>query len=329
VSPRLKAKREVAAFTRQRVVRAVVEVAYEHGAPAATVDRILRRAGVGRRSFYVLFEDRYDAFLAAFDDAVAGAAEHAAPAYESERTWVARTRSGLGALLEFFDREPELAHLCLIASRQMGPRILARRNEVMRELASVIDGGRAHGRDQPSPITAEGMVGGIGEILHRCLLEGRREPLLGLLNPLMAMIVLPYLGPARAQRELTRSTPLTAVRASPRPMATKVKRPARLTYRTVQALDLIAANPGLSNVEVARAAGVTDEGQISRLLARLLGLELVRNANGEHRGMRNAWSVTTAGHELLATVAALPQPRAERRALTAHPGESPPRAKEE
>ena len=54
----------------------------------------------------------------------------------------------------------------------------------------------------------------------------------------------------------------------------------RLTYRTLRVLAEIAAAPGISNREVAEAAGVRDPGQISKLLARVEGLGLVRNTGG-------------------------------------------------
>jgi DNA-binding MarR family transcriptional regulator len=73
----------------------------------------------------------------------------------------------------------------------------------------------------------------------------------------------------------------------------------RVTYRTCRVLAAIESDPGLSNKQAAAAAGITDQGQISRLLARLSGLELIENGgSGQIAGHANAWQLTPAGREL-------------------------------
>ena len=55
--------------------------------------------------------------------------------------------------------------------------------------------------------------------------------------------------------------------------------------------------PGISNRVVAERAGVTDQGQISKLLARLERLGLAFNSgNGHAKGEANAWTLTAAGY---------------------------------
>ena len=60
----------VAEIQRARMIAALVEVAGERGVGGVTVGRIVGRSGVSRRTFYELFADREDCFLAAFDQAV-------------------------------------------------------------------------------------------------------------------------------------------------------------------------------------------------------------------------------------------------------------------
>jgi AcrR family transcriptional regulator len=48
----------------------MVEVVAEYGVTGATVARIVDHTGVSRRTFYELFCDREDCFLAALDDAI-------------------------------------------------------------------------------------------------------------------------------------------------------------------------------------------------------------------------------------------------------------------
>jgi DNA-binding MarR family transcriptional regulator len=124
----------------------------------------------------------------------------------------------------------------------------------------------------------------------------------------MSLIVLPYLGPDIARREQQRSVP-------PRPRATRTVRerdsgtvlerdalagiPMRLTYRTALVLEAIAEQPGVSNRTVADYAGISDQGQISKLLARLERLGLVVNdGEGPTKGEPNAWTLTPTGQHV-------------------------------
>ncbi len=77
----------------------------------------------------------------------------------------------------------------------------------------------------------------------------------------------------------------------------------RLTYRTARVLAVIAAQPGLSNREVSGRAGISDEGQISKLLARLARLGLIENTGEGHtKGATNAWRLTPRGREVERTI---------------------------
>jgi AcrR family transcriptional regulator/DNA-binding MarR family transcriptional regulator len=77
----------------------------------------------------------------------------------------------------------------------------------------------------------------------------------------------------------------------------------RLTALTHQVLTAVATlseeAAGPSNREIAIAAGVRDQGQISRLLARLQDHGLLQKTGGPTGGV-NAWQLTPAGEELLA-----------------------------
>jgi DNA-binding MarR family transcriptional regulator len=70
----------------------------------------------------------------------------------------------------------------------------------------------------------------------------------------------------------------------------------RLTYRTVRVLMVIAERPAASNRVIAEQSGITDQGQISKLLGRLARLQLVENkGDGQEKGAANAWHLTARG----------------------------------
>jgi hypothetical protein len=61
----------------------------------------------------------------------------------------------------------------------------------------------------------------------------------------------------------------------------------------------VAARPGASNRAVGEGSGISDQGQISKLLARLCALGLVDNTGEGHpRGAPNAWRLTARGAEV-------------------------------
>ncbi len=305
------------------MLTAAAQVVAEEGYAGMSVARVAARAGVSRRTFYDLFEDRQDCFLAVFDDGVARAGEMAGAAYGgAQASWRERVRAGLGALLGFFDDEPVLGSLLVVDALGAGPRVLARRAQVMETLAWIVDEGRddaagtGASRVIRSPtLSAEGVVGAVLSVIHARLLptagpgtrRSRAPRLTPLLNELMGMLVLPYLGPAAAEQELTRGGPKTA-RPRRKPATDPLDAlPMRLTYRTLRVLAAIAeqdaqgARP--SNRRIGELAGVPDQGQISKLLARLQNLELIYNAgHGQPRGEPNAWTFTPKGQEIQHTI---------------------------
>jgi AcrR family transcriptional regulator len=297
---------QVTEIQRTRMLTAAVEAVEEVGYARLTVAQVIGRARVSRKTFYDLFEDREDCFLAAFDQAIDQLAELVGEAYRSRTSWREGVRAGLLALLRFMDDEPGLARLCIVEALGAGTRVLQRRAEVLRQLKQVVDQGRtaagAHvsrATEESPDVTAEGVIGAVFAVLHTRLLARGREPFSDLLGPLMSMIVLPYLGPRAASHELTREPPPATRRK--RRSRHSARDPLegldmRLTYRTVRVLTFIGERPGASNREIAEGSGISDQGQISKLLARLERLRLVRNTGaGQIRGASNAWHLTERG----------------------------------
>jgi AcrR family transcriptional regulator len=293
------------------MLSAAARVVSEVGCGGMTVSRVTSRAGVSRRTFYDLFDSREDCFLAVFNDAIARVESAAGPPYEhAQGGWVEQVRAGLGAVLGFFDEQPGLGSLLVVDALAAGPRVLARRAEVLAGLARVLDRGhtaagrRSSAKAEPPPLTAEGIVGGVLAVIHARLLEDGHGRLQGLLNPLMGMIVHPYLGRSAAAKELTRPSPKTPRRASRPSTAQDGQDPLagldmRLTYRTLRVLAAIASQPGASNRRIAEQAGIHDQGQISKLLTRLTRLGLIaNNGEGQAKGEANAWTLTPKGEQI-------------------------------
>jgi AcrR family transcriptional regulator len=279
---------------------------------------------VSRRTFYELFANREECMAAVLGDVVEQVRRELDVNHVVGRQWNERVRMGLWLILSFFDREPELARVCVVEIARGGPLVQRQRDEIVESLAKAIDEGRGENRDRPgcSTLTAEGLVGAAVAIAHGRLSRGDSRPLVGLLGELMAMIVLPYRGAVAARRELERALPghsgeRGAVRVGKWRAASSaavgwrdplVDLPMRVTYRTLRVLAAIAAEPGATNRRVAVLADVGDQGQMSKLLARLERLGLVENTGigGHAHGEPNAWRLTQRGEELRVTLADAP-----------------------
>jgi AcrR family transcriptional regulator len=303
---------EMMGVQRVRIVAAMVEVASERGAANATVAHVVERAGISRRTYYELFADREECFLAALDDSIARASAHVLAGWEAGASWTDRVRGALVGLLEFLDDSPSAGRLLVVESLGAGAGALAHREQALAHAVAAIDLGRREPKAAQglSPMTAEGVVGAVLAVLHSRVAQSRPGPpdpvrLSGLTGQLMSMIVIPYLGPAAARRELRRSSPRHALpRGEPRPAGNPLaKLEMRLTYRTIRVLVAVAEHPGSSNRRIAEVAEIVDQGQMSKLLARLHSLGLIENTGaGGAQGAPNAWALTDEGRRVHAAI---------------------------
>ncbi len=297
----------VTEIQRSRMLAAALEAVEEVGYARMTVARVIGRAKVSRKTFYDLFSDREDCFLAALEQAVGQMGTVVCEAYGQQAGWREGVRAGLGELLVFLDEEPALARLCLVEALGAGPRVLERRARLLEDLARVVDRGRfvKTTGSEPPEVVAEGVVGAVFAVLHtRALVDDGEERFARLLGSLMNIVVLPYLGARAARCELTRPAPQVSRERSVAEGRGQSRDPMaglnmRLTYRTVRVLAVIGERPGASNREIAERSGVADQGQISKLLARLARLELVENTGeGQEKGGSNAWHLSARGQRV-------------------------------
>ena len=203
------------------------------------------------------------------------------------------------------DEEPALVRLLFLDAPRAGEEVARSRAQLLEQVAEALDEGRlAPGaRGEPPQITAQGIVGSVSTVLHLRLLQRSEEAIEDLLGPLMYLIVLPYLGTAAAKRELhapaARKPPAGRAPAATESAGSIERLNIRITYRTLRVLAVIADRPGASNREVAQHGGISDQGQISKLLRRLEQLGLIENQGlGQPKGVANSWHLTARGSEV-------------------------------
>jgi len=120
----------VAASQRTRLLEAAGRAVAEKGYAAATIEDIVRGAGVSKKTFYEHFADKLDCFLAAYEAASDELLEHVSAAQDAAGDWVDRTRAGIHAYLRWLAAEPALARVFLIEIAAAGPEALERRERV-------------------------------------------------------------------------------------------------------------------------------------------------------------------------------------------------------
>ncbi|HTZ63309.1 MAG TPA: winged helix-turn-helix domain-containing protein [Solirubrobacteraceae bacterium] len=285
------------------------------------------RAKVSQSIFSEVFPTVEECYRVAFDAGITRLAHAVAEATAAEQTWLERVRSGLVALLGFFDDEPSWARLLVLETPLNGVLTFECRQQLHELLARLLehdydsdqlDGGdrSAWSRALASALTSELVVGGAFSVIRTSMLDDTAGKLVELAPSLMAFIVAPHLGQAVAQAELEGKAssglpaPLNEHNRRVRAISEAGELPIRVTHRTTMVLRAIARAPYSNNREIADAAGLSDEGQTSKLLARLERQGVIENVGlGPARGEPNAWLLTASGQRALALIGASPAPR--------------------
>src|SRR4029077_3306246 len=203
-------REEVAGQQRTRILAATVDIVAELGYPETRVVDVITRAGVSRKTFYELFEDKEDCFLAAFDVAAGALQKVTNDGYESapDAPWVDRIRLGLANFLQIIADRPTAAKFCIVEVLAAGPKALARRDAVMRQFTDYIERGRAETKVELPAMTPLALVGGVYELLYSEILHGATAHLPARLPGILYWVVHPFLGDQRAEEERERTREL-------------------------------------------------------------------------------------------------------------------------
>lgn len=193
---------------RERLLEAAVRVVAKKGYGAMTIGDLTREAGVSRTTFYELFDDKEQCFLAAYDNAVEALVRRVVAAYEAADEWPERAAAGLAALLAMLAEEPDLARLSLVDVGNAGPAAQRRYRAAVQRLTPLFEEGRDYapaGRGLPAN-TSRMAIGGVTGLISDELVAGRAGELPGLLSDVFFATLVPYIGPDAAAREVERLT---------------------------------------------------------------------------------------------------------------------------
>lgn len=185
---------------RERLLAAVVKVTAAKGYESTTVSDILGEAGVGRESFYELFDDKLDCMLAAHNILVDDLEAKVRETYRGDGAWAEQMRRALSATLEWFASDPDAARFTLVELSTVGPAFRpAFQAAYARAIVLLEDAG---GEDAPEPELAQAYSLAVGTILARIYEEvvlGRVAALPRLLPDLTYELLVPFVGEERAR----------------------------------------------------------------------------------------------------------------------------------
>jgi AcrR family transcriptional regulator len=169
----------VARVQRERILQSMAAVVAEIGYQELTIRKLLERARISKITFYELFDNKEQCFVAAYDDALAQAFERMEHACAAEARAPAEQRLGaaIDALMGFFAEEPAVARMCVVEVLAAGPPGRERRAATMDRLAAMMEGLLAEVRPDLGPIAARALVGGAEEVVFGAIDRGQTAEL--------------------------------------------------------------------------------------------------------------------------------------------------------
>lgn len=196
-------REEVERSQRERLLLAAAEAVGAKGYAATSVEDILKRAGVSRATFYQLYDDKLDCFLAAYrmasqivaavmleglqgDDADGGEDGSAPP------TPIEQLDRLLGAYLRTLAENPTLARVFLVEVYAAGPAAVRQRRESLDQfvdvIASVFTGAPGVlGDPEQQRFAAEVLAGAVSSLVTNLVGTGEAERLPELHRPLIEL----------------------------------------------------------------------------------------------------------------------------------------------
>lgn len=195
----------VAQSQRERILSGMTAAVAERGYQATNIADVVARAGVSRKTFYQQFEGKDECFAVAYAEEMERLLKVTMSAFEDDsQPWVVRLRAALTALCAALAANPAVARMCFVEAPGAGPVTAERRREALRGLLPLFEAAPDDAlRGLPFGESLRlGRIGDLGEMLHHEIAAGAGSTLPRLVPQLTYMMVLPFLGPERATKEL-------------------------------------------------------------------------------------------------------------------------------
>lgn len=190
----------VTSSQRSRLEAAVVTVTAEKGYEATTVGDVLEAAGVGRETFYELFDDKRDCMLAAHAHLVDELEERVRCAYLGPGPWPQRVREAVATALEFFAERPPVARFLLVELFAVGQPARERFQEGFNRFVALLEEGLDDREAAEGPVRPTNLaVGAVAARTYEEVVTGRASELPRLVPELTYELLVPFVGEAEAR----------------------------------------------------------------------------------------------------------------------------------
>lgn len=190
-------REEVELSQRARLLQAATEAVAELGYVKTTVADILARAGVSRATFYQLFRDKEDCFIAAYKlnaqfvaAAMSAELEHVRAAGELDA--LEKLEHVLDVFLLALRSAPALARVFLVEVYAAGPTAIEQRRASMEAFADIV--AETHrgekgvlGTEPSQRFAAQAFVGAVSAMVTNAIGVGDPDELLRLRDPLIRL----------------------------------------------------------------------------------------------------------------------------------------------
>lgn len=131
------AAEDVATTQRKRLLLGMTRAVAKKGYAAASVADVLKEVRVSRKTFYEMFDDKEDCYLAAYDLAHDATIDYIKESQRGVTETYERIERAHRAYLEFISKHPELAIAFSVGVLEAGPRAADRRQRAFQEFADL------------------------------------------------------------------------------------------------------------------------------------------------------------------------------------------------
>lgn len=178
---------------RERIFDAIANLTAARGYPALSLEDVAAEASVSLQTFYDHFESKEEAFTATYELGHARTVAVCMEAFAAEPTWTEGLRAAVAALLDFLAAEPSYAHMTCVDMVVAFPGLTERMEQAGSSYAQLIVPGDAGGTGG-SPLAGEAIVGGLFELLHDYVAQGRTARLPELATHATYIALTPFVG---------------------------------------------------------------------------------------------------------------------------------------
>jgi AcrR family transcriptional regulator len=191
---------EVMENHRLRILYAVARLAAQKGYTASTVADIMRLARIDAQSFYRLFANKQEAFVAAHELGFQQVMDVTAKAFFAGNSWPARSWEAGRALTQLLDANPLVANVGFVAAYAVGPRAVQRIEDSHTAFMFFLQEGLVAQpqADPPSRVAMEAIVAGVFEIIYLQVRKRAKTQITAMLPHIAHLWLTPFLGSEEA-----------------------------------------------------------------------------------------------------------------------------------